>query len=69
MLRHPYQVSIVSNGVNIIVAKRSTPVKADAQAASIRESFGNGRTASSVDVIVTDLNAAPQPTPARPFRV
>lgn len=54
-MRHPFQVSIVANGVTIIVAKRSTIERANVQAAALRDSIGNYNRAGVPEVVVTDL--------------
>lgn len=60
-MRHPFQVSIVSNGVSIVIAKRSTRERAQEQADAIADAIGNYNRAGVPGVVVTDLReTAPQ---------
>jgi D-aminopeptidase len=62
---HPYQVSIVDNGTagviggTIIVAKRSTRERAEAQATALREAIGTYNRNGVPSVVVTDLRETP----------
>ena len=66
-MRHPFQVSIVSNDGDItIIAKRSTRERAEAQAAALRDAIGNYNRDGIPAVKVTDLReVSAAPSPAR----